>query len=70
MPFANVSKHEFGTYFIGYASTFSTTRKMLEAMFIGTEEGNYDRLLDFSTAVTGTLFFIPTFDMLETLGEA
>jgi len=70
MPFANTSKHEFGTYFIGYASTFSTTRKMLENMFIGEEKGNYDRLLDFSTAVTGTLFFIPTFDMLEALGEA
>jgi len=70
MPFANTSKNEFGTYFIGYASTFSTTRKMLENMFIGEEKDNYDRLLDFSTAVTGTLFFIPTFDMLETLSEA
>lgn len=70
MPFANPSKNEFGTYFIGYASTFSTTRKMLENMFIGEEKGNYDRLLDFSTAVTGTLFFVPTFDMLEALGEA
>lgn len=70
MPFANPSKNEFGTYFIGYASTFSTTRKMLENMFIGEERGNYDRLLDFSTAVTGTLFFVPTFDMLEALGEA
>lgn len=70
MPFANPSKNEFGTYFIGYASTFSTTRKMLENMFIGEEKGNYDRLLDFSTAVTGTLFFVPTFDMLEALAEA
>lgn len=70
MPFANVSKKEFGTYFIGYASTFSTTKKMLERMFIGEPAGNYDRLLDFSTPVTGTLFFIPTFDMLEQLSEA
>lgn len=70
MPFANVSKNEFGTYFIGYASTFSTTNKMLERMFIGEPRGNYDRLLDFSTPVTGTLFFIPTFDMLDELAEA
>ncbi|MFV0481632.1 MAG: Dyp-type peroxidase [Campylobacteraceae bacterium] len=69
MPFANPSKGEFGTYFIGYASTFTTTKKMLENMFIGEPKGNYDRLLDFSTAVTGTLFFIPTFDLLEELGE-
>ncbi|WP_333804955.1 Dyp-type peroxidase [Sulfurospirillum sp.] len=69
MPFANPSKNEFGTYFIGYASTFSTTRKMLENMFIGEPKGNYDRLLDFSTATTGSLFFVPTFDLLETLAE-
>ena len=69
MPFANPAKREFGTYFIGYASTFSTTRKMLENMFIGEPVGNYDRLLDFSTATTGTLFFVPSFDLLESLSE-
>ena len=69
MPFANPAKREFGTYFIGYASTFSTTRRMLENMFIGDPIGNSDRLLEFSTAVTGTLFFIPSFDLLESLSE-
>lgn len=64
MPFANTSKGEYGTYFIGYASTFSTTRQMLESMFIGNPVGNTDRLLDFSTAVTGTLFFAPSYDLL------
>ena len=68
MPFANPSKGEYGTYFIGYAATFSTTRKMLENMFVGDPAGNTDRLLDFSTAVTGTLFFVPSLDMLEELG--
>ncbi|MDR2743664.1 MAG: Dyp-type peroxidase [Desulfovibrio sp.] len=68
MAFANPSKNEFGTYFIGYAGTFGTTRKMLENMFAGDPAGNTDRLLDFSTAVTGTLFFVPTLDMLEELG--
>lgn len=68
MPFANPSKGEYGTYFIGYAGTFSTTRKMLENMFVGDPAGNTDRLLDFSTAVTGTLFFVPSLDMLEELG--
>ena len=69
MPFANTSKGEYGTYFIGYAGTFSTTRTMLERMFVGEPEGNTDRLLDFSTAVTGTLFFAPSFDLLGELGE-
>ena len=69
MPFANPGKREFGTYFIGYASTFSTTRRMLENMFVGDPAGNYDRLLDFSTPVTGTLFFVPSFDLLERLSE-
>ena len=69
MPFSNPAKGEFGTYFIGYAGAFSTTRKMLENMFIGEPEGNTDRLLDFSTAVTGTLFFVPSMEMLEELGE-
>lgn len=69
MPFANPAKDEFGTYFIGYARTFTTTRTMLENMFVGDPVGNTDRLLDFSTAVTGTLFFIPPADMLEELAE-
>ena len=69
MPFANPAKGEFGTYFIGYAGTFTTTRRMLENMFIGDPAGNSDKLLDFSTAVTGTLFFVPTFDLLDKLSE-
>ena len=68
MAFANPAKGEIGTYFIGYAGTFATTRKMLENMFIGDPVGNTDRLLDFSTAVTGTLFFVPSQELLEELG--
>lgn len=69
MPFAQTSKGEYGTYFIAYASTFSTTRRMLENMFIGDPVGNTDRLLDFSTPVTGTLFFVPSYELLGKLGE-
>lgn len=65
MPFGNMSTNEMGTYFIAYASTFTTVQKMLNNMFIGSPEGNYDRILDFSTAKTGTLFFVPTFNMLD-----
>ena len=34
-------------------------------MFVGRPPGNYDRLLDFSRAVTGTLFFVPSATFLE-----
>jgi putative iron-dependent peroxidase len=69
MPFGNMSTNEMGTYFIAYASTFSTVQKMLNNMFIGSPAGNYDRILDFSTAKTGTLFFVPTFNMLDDLSD-
>ncbi|MBN8788502.1 MAG: Dyp-type peroxidase [Terrimonas sp.] len=65
MPFGNISTNEMGTYFIAYASSFTTVKKMLTNMFVGVPEGNYDRILDFSTPETGTLFFVPTFDMLN-----
>lgn len=69
MPFGNISTNEMGTYFIAYASTFSTVKKMLTNMLKGSPEGNYDRILDFSTAKTGTLFFVPTFEMLDSFGD-
>ena len=65
MPFGNMSTNEMGTYFIAYASTFSTVQKMLNNMFIGSPEGNYDRILDFSTPKTGSLYFVPTFNMID-----
>src|SRR5260370_2236067 len=65
MPFGEVGKGEFGTYFIGYARAPRRIEHMLENMFCGQPPGNYDRLLDFSRAVTGTLFFVPTSTFLE-----
>ncbi len=65
MPFGSLGAGEFGTYFIGYSSTPSVTELMLRRMFLGDPPGNYDRILDFSTAVTGTLFFVPTADFLD-----
>ncbi|GAB3987087.1 Dyp-type peroxidase [Actinoallomurus acanthiterrae] len=65
MPFGNVGRGEFGTYFIGYARTPAVTEKMLENMFIGDPPGNHDRILDFSTPLTGTLFFVPSADLLD-----
>ena len=69
MPFGRVAEKEFGTYFIGYARSPATIEQMLVNMFIGSPEGNYDRLLDFSRAVTGNLFFVPSATLLESLAD-
>jgi putative iron-dependent peroxidase len=65
MPFGRVGVREFGTYFIGYARTPDVTEEMLENMFVGKPPGMYDRILDFSTAMTGNLFFVPSADFLD-----
>src|SRR5271163_4683340 len=53
MPFGRPGYGEFGTYFIGYSRSPAPIEQMLENMFVGRPPGNYDRLLDFSRAVTG-----------------
>ena len=63
------ARRTFGTYYIGYAADVGVTERMLDNMFIGDPPGNYDRILDFSTAATGTLFFAPSADFLDDLPE-
>jgi putative iron-dependent peroxidase len=72
MPFGRAGHGEFGTYFIGYSRSPRTIEQMLENMFIGRPLGNYDRLLDFSRALTGNLFFVPSATFLDglTSGDA
>ena len=65
MPFGSVGAAEFGTYFIGYARTPSVIEQMLTNMFVGNPPGTTDRILDFSTALTGNLFFAPTVEFLD-----
>ena len=65
MPFGRIGAREFGTYFIGYSRTPDVTELMLQRMFVGDPPGNHDRILDFSTAVTGALFFVPSADLLD-----
>ncbi len=67
MPFGEAGRGEFGTYFIGYAASPAVTEQMLRNMFLGRPPGNTDRILDFSTAVTGCLFFAPSADFLGQL---
>jgi porphyrinogen peroxidase len=65
MVFGSVESGEFGTYFIGYAADPTVTETMLERMFLGDGDATHDRILDFSTALTGCLFFVPTADFLD-----
>ena len=67
MPFGRAGMGEFGTYFIGYCRTPRVTEQMIENMFVGRPPGNYDRLLDFTRAVTGTLFFVPSATLLDSV---
>jgi porphyrinogen peroxidase len=69
LPFGRAGSGEFGTYFIGYSRAPRRIEQMLENMFIGRPPGNYDRLLDFSRAVTGNLFFVPSATFLENTGD-
>ena len=65
MAFGSVADGDSGTYFIGYAAHPDVTERMLRNMFVGDPPGNHDRILDFSTAVTGGLFHVPTEEFLE-----
>ena len=65
MPFGTLGNGESGTYYIAYAADPAVPERMLRNMFLGDPPGNTDRILDFSTARTGTTFFVPTADFLD-----
>ena len=69
MPFGAPGSGEYGTYFIGYARSPAVIEQMLTNMFVGSPAGNYDRLLDVSTPVTGNLFFVPAQDLLDGMAD-
>lgn len=69
MPFGRPGAGEFGTYFIGYTGDLSVIERMLQRMFVGEPPGAHDRILDFSTAVTGSAYFVPSMTLLESLGD-
>ncbi|MEU4238713.1 Dyp-type peroxidase [Actinoplanes sp. NPDC026619] len=69
MPFGSIKDGEFGTYYIAYAATPDVPELMLRRMFLGDPPGNHDRILDFSVATTGSLFYVPTAEFLDDLPE-
>jgi putative iron-dependent peroxidase len=69
MPFGSPGSGVFGTYFIGYSRHLWVIEQMLDRMFVGDPPGLHDRLLDFSTALTGSTFFAPSADLLAGLDD-
>lgn len=65
MPFGSFGQGEFGTYFISYAADPDITEQMLRNMFLGKPPATHDRILDFSTAITGSLFYAPGADFFD-----
>ncbi len=55
---------EAGTVFIAYANSFEVVHASLKQMIYADDNGDYDRLLDYTTAVTGATFFAPSADFL------
>ncbi|WP_446666636.1 Dyp-type peroxidase [Flexivirga sp. B27] len=69
MPFATPGKNEYGTYFIGYSRHLWVIERMLERMYVGAPPPLHDRILDYSTPVTGTTFFVPSVQFLAELAD-
>lgn len=69
MVFGSFKEGHSGTYFIGYARDPEQINERLSNMFVGDPVGNYDRILDYSTAVTGTNFFAPSVELMDSFGE-
>lgn len=60
---------EAGTVFIAYAKSYDVVNESLRQMINADENGDYDRLLDYTMAVTGVTFFAPSQDFLGQIGE-
>ncbi|MHA3701029.1 Dyp-type peroxidase [Jatrophihabitans sp. YIM 134969] len=67
MPFGELGTNSFGTCFIGYCARLDTIEAMLRNMFLGLGDATHDRILDYSRAVTGGVFFAPALDFFDEL---
>ncbi|MFF5515529.1 Dyp-type peroxidase [Streptomyces coeruleorubidus] len=70
MPFGRPGHGEFGTYFVAYARTPDIPETMLRKMLLDGPGSGPDPLLDYSRAVTGSLFFAPPTEFQEALPDS
>jgi putative iron-dependent peroxidase len=64
VPFSQPATGVTGTYFIGYARDWAVTKRMLTNMI---KAG--DALFSFSKVQTGTMFFIPSKPLLQSIAD-
>ncbi|UJR16874.1 hypothetical protein I4U23_003772 [Adineta vaga] len=64
LPYGDMKEQ--GLFFISYASNPRKHEKQLNSM-LGMENGIYDRLMDFSTPITGNYWFIPSINLLRNI---
>jgi porphyrinogen peroxidase len=62
VPFGMVGEH--GLYFIAFSADPSRYLKMLAAMYGTSGDGMHDRLMEFTTPVSGAFYFAPSLDAL------
>jgi porphyrinogen peroxidase len=63
VPYGTVREH--GLYFIAFSADPSRYFKMLDHMYGGVGDGLHDRLMDFTTPVSGAFYFAPSLDALD-----
>ncbi|UAA38455.1 Dyp-type peroxidase [Paraneptunicella aestuarii] len=66
MPYGDMKEQ--GLFFVSCAKSPQPFTKMLESMIFGDAHGNYDKLMDYTTAETGAAFFAPSVDFLKFQG--
>lgn len=60
---------EAGLYFVAYTKSLDIFDLMLARMMGATTDGLHDRLMEFSRAVTGATFFVPSMETLSSLKQ-
>ena len=67
MPYGNLTTQ--GLLFVSYCAKPDNFERILANMVFGSDEGNYDHLLNYTTAETGAAFFAPSIDYLINQGN-
>ena len=66
-PYGTVS--EAGLFFIAYCRSLDIPERMLSRMFGTAGDGMHDRLMEFTTPVSGATFFSPSLTVLKSLAK-
>ncbi|MBT6273746.1 MAG: Dyp-type peroxidase, partial [Chromatiales bacterium] len=61
-PYGSVGEH--GLHFVCFATTQRRIQLQLESMFGLSADGEHDRIIEYSTPVTGSYWFVPSTQML------